>query len=451
MPSPGTDLPARLPDGLVLRRATPHDREALVGLQAVAHAGPDGAANVASGEWIRDLLSGEHPTVSPADTSVVEDPRTGDLVSSLTLVRQTWCYEDVPLGVGRVELVATHPAYRRRGLIDRQLRLLHEWSVGRGDVLGVITDLMYFHGELGYHMALTQRAGRGGWTAELPPAPPGGEPARTRPATPADIAAFTRTDDDLRRRVLLSCRRDERAWTYELTGRGAKSLVRDTVLAIDSPAAGEHEPVGYLVVGYGGIPTFPVPGWTPGAPCPEPVVSVTGLELRAGGRWLDLVPSVLRQVADPYEGYFLWLGRDHPAYPTLGARLVRRPPEVGWFIRIPDPVAFLTRVAPVLERRLARSVAAGFTGELRLHLYTYGLVLEFAGGRLTRVGRWPHAQRRTSDVSLPEQMFLQQLLGHATFAELAPAFPDCRLQTPTAATLVPALFPKRPSTIWPLA
>jgi hypothetical protein len=451
MPTSRTQLPTRLPNDLILRQATAHDREALIRLQATAHVGPNGGTNLASSEWIRDLLNDEHPTVTPADTSVVEDPRTGNIVSSLTLVRQTWCYGAIPLGVGRVELVATDPAYRRRGLINRQLRLLHEWSAERGDALQAITDLMYFHGELGYHMALTQRAGRGGWTNELPVTPASGEPVLLRTATTADIPAFRRVDEDLRRRVLLSCLRDEPAWAYELTGRSAKSMVRDTILAIETPAARERDPIGYVVIGYGGIPTFPIPRWLPGAPCPEPVVSVSGFELRAGSSWLDIVPSVLRQVAVTHDGYFLWLGQDHPAYSTLDDRLVRRPPNVGWFIRVPDPAAFLTLVAPVLERRLSGSIAARFSGELRLHLYTYGLVLEFTQGRLTRVRRWDGANRRESDASLPEQMFVQQLLGHATFAELAPAFPDCRLQTATAAALLTVLFPKETSTIWPLA
>jgi hypothetical protein len=365
-------------------------------------------------------------------------------VSSLTVVRQTWSYAGVPFGVGRLELVATHPDYRRRGLITRQLRALHERSAERGDLVQAITDLMFFHEEFGYHMALTQRAGRGGRTHELPPAPEEGEPVTLRPATPADVPALIAIDRHACARSLLACPRDEEHWRHELTGRSRQNMMDDELLMVEQAGA----PAGYVLLGYGGIPSFPIPHWLPGLPCPEQVVSIAGFELMPGVSWQDAAPSVVRQLTGE-AGYMLWLGREHPAYDVLGDLLVRRPPHMGWFIRVPDLVRFLRTVRPVLEERLSASGAAGFTGALRLHFYTHGLLLRFREGALVQVEPWPDHSRRGSDASMPTQMFLQLLFGHAEISEIAPAFPDFRLQNDRAAALLPVLFPKRPSHIWP--
>ncbi|MGH8792691.1 MAG: GNAT family N-acetyltransferase [Stackebrandtia sp.] len=438
-------LPMEFDDGLVLRNAVADDESALTQLQAGVHADPGGKPNAAVGAWTRDLFSGRHPTVGLEEILVVEDRHAKTLASSLTLVPQRWSYAGVSFGVGRVELVATHPDYRRRGLVDRLLRQLHDMSARRGDLMQAITDLMFFHGELGYHMALTQRAGRGGDVRRLPPTD---APVRLRLADESDLPELADVDAHARRRSLLSCPRDGRQWEYELTGRGRDSMVRDKIFSIDF-AAGL---VGYVVVGYGGIPTFPIPHWLPGLPCPEPTASVSRLELSPDVDWLEIAPSVLRQLAGATgsAGYMLWLGEEHPAYDALGDALTRTPPHVGWFVRIGDMAAFLRRVAPALERRLSAGAARGFTGDLRLHCYTYGLALRFDRGRLDGVEPWPDHSRRASDVSLPEQMLVQLALGHAAFDQLAPAYPDCRMQTRIGRALVPALFPRQPSAIWPI-
>ncbi|MGO4616800.1 GNAT family N-acetyltransferase [Nocardia sp. 2YAB30] len=440
-----TVLPVRLPDGLILRSAIPGDRDAFVSLQSDAHKDSDGKPNAAVGAWSAELFDRAHPTMELADITVVEDPATGALVSGLTLVPQTWSYGGIPFGVGRLELVATHADYRRRGLIGRQFEALHERGASRGQLMQVITDLMFFHQEHDYHAVLTQRAGRGGWTRDLPSAPSAGEPAGLRCATAADAPFLESVDRHAGSRALLTCTRDRALWEYELTGRSRDNMMRDEIFVIEQG----DRPVGYALSGYGGIPSFPIPSWLPGQPCPESVTSISGLELVPDASWSEILPSILRQTTGA-DGYMLWLGTEHPAYQLLSDLLVRRPPDIGWFLRIPDLVAFLRHVAPVLEKRLADSAFRGHTGTLRLHFYTFGLRLRFHGGELADIDRWPEHARRSSDASMPVAMFLSLLFGHADLAELAPAYADHRLQTQLAAALLATLFPKLPSRIWPV-
>jgi hypothetical protein len=440
-----TVLPVRLPDGLILRSAIPGDRDAFASLQSDAHKDSAGKPNATVRAWSAELFDCTHPTMELADITVVEDPATGALVSGLTLVPQTWSYAGIPFDVGRLELVATHADYRRRGLIGHQFYALHERSAGRGHLMQVITDLMFFHQEHGYHAVLTQRAGRGGWTRELPSVPSAGEPAGLRRATAADAPFLEHVDRRAGSRALLTCARDRALWEYELTGRSRDNMMRDEIFIVEQG----DRPVGYALSGYGGIPSFPIPSWLPGQPCPESVTSISGLELASDVSWVEILPSILRQTTGA-DGYMLWLGTEHPAYQVLGDLLVRRPPNIGWFVRIPDLVAFLRHVAPALEKRLAESAFRGHTGTLRLHFYTFGLRLRFHGGELAAIDRWPEHARRSSDASMPVAMFLSLLLGHADLAELAPAYADHRLQNQLGAALLASLFPKLPSRIWPV-
>jgi GNAT superfamily N-acetyltransferase len=432
---------------VVVRQVEADDRDALCDLLAGVHRGPDGAPNEAVGRWQRDLFDRGHPTLRPDDMRVAEDRRTGELLSAFIIIPQTWSYGGVPIGVSLLELAATHPDHRGQGLLRRLLDALVEHSAQRGDLLQGMTDVLFFQSDdIGFHPAVTQRAGRGGAARDLPAGPTSGEPVRIRPAAITDLAALADIDRHARERALLSCVRDEIQWLHELCGRSSDSMVHSDVLMVEAPTG----PVGYLVLGYGGIPSYPIPHWLPGLPCPEPVVSVSRFELLPGVPWFSVTPSVLRQLTGRLEGYMLWLGTEHPAYDVLGDLLVRRPPHIGWFLRVPDTIALLERIAPVLERRLIGTAAEAFTGDLRLHFYRHGVHLRFGAGSLVAVEPWPEYSRRGSDAALPDQMFLQLLVGHATWEELAPAFPDCRLQTTTARVLLPALFPKQASSIWPL-
>lgn len=437
-----------LADGLVARGARPSDRDALVALQGLAHAGPDGAPNAGVAAWTRELFDRAHPAVSLDDVLVVTDPANGAVVSSVTLVRQVWDYAGIRLGVGRLELVATHPDYRGRGLTSAQMRLLHDRSSAAGDLLQVITDLMYYHGEFGYHAALVQRSGWGGPIEALPSTALSGRSVVLRPAGLSDIPLLAALDRHARGRGLLSCARDAELWAHELAGRDRASMMRDEFVIIEWGG----RPVGFVQLGYGGIPSFPVPAWLPGLVAPEPLSPVSGLELLPDTPWLELVPAVLRMLAEErgHTGFLLWLGREHPVYGALTGCLPWRPPEIGWFVRVPDLARLLTTLAPALEERLADSPACRFTGRLRLHFYTHGVELRFTEGKIVEVRRWLEHSRRDADASMPEQMFCQLLTGHAELAELAPAYPDHRVQNRVGALLLNALFRKQTSHIWPV-
>ena len=79
-----------LGDGLILRRSTPADADALADFNSVIHNDSDQQERDDHiGAWTRDLLTLPHPTFDPGDFTIVEDTKTGKIVSSLNLINQT--------------------------------------------------------------------------------------------------------------------------------------------------------------------------------------------------------------------------------------------------------------------------------------------------------------------------------------------------------------------------
>ena len=437
-------LATDLGGGLVLRQATPEDTEDLAEFQAVINStleGPDESIRV----WTRDLMSGGLPDFAAGDFTVVEDTGTHAIVSSLNLISQTWSYDGVELGVGRVELVATHPDYRRRGLIRAQMDVVHEWSARRGEVVQAITGIPWYYRRFGYEMALETGGGRAGYAADLPD-----EDGRytLRPATQADLPLLVELYDGAMQRYLVSSVRDSAMWGYELSGRSDAASHRHEIRVIEDTS---REPAGYLL-------HSPAHG--------EGGLSATGYELGPEASWEAVTPSVVRYLwrtgkeytsrsAGAGPGAFVFsLGTEHPMYEAAEERLPITDRPYAWYVRVPDLPGFVRHIGPVLERRLAGSGAAGHTGELKISFVDDGVKLAFREGRLARVERWVTTQEdsrlgpKVRDALFPGLTFLQLLFGFRSVEDLEYAFPDCIMSSQEARDLLNILFPKRASWVW---
>ena len=182
--------------GLVLRRANKADAEALVQFNGDLHADPgeDFAENVS--EWVRDLMTKPHPTTKPQDFTIVEDTKTGEIVSSLNLISQTWSYEGIEFGAGRPELVGTLGDYRRRGLIRKQFEVIHKWSEERGEKIQAITGIAWYYRQFGYEMCVNLGGGRRAYEVHVPKLKEAQkEPYKIRPATVEDIPFLIKLSD----------------------------------------------------------------------------------------------------------------------------------------------------------------------------------------------------------------------------------------------------------------
>jgi hypothetical protein len=432
-----------LGDGLIVRHVTPADTEELSRFNAEIQADPGMPPEEEIGVWTRDLIHNPPPTFTIDDFTVVEDTRTGRIVSTVNLISQRWSYAGIPFGVGQVEIVSTHPDYRRRGLVRKQFEIVHRWSTERGQLVQVVSGIPWYYRQFGYEMCVTHGGGRVGFLPHIPPLEgDAGEPFRIRPARPDDAAFIKRTADHGASRYLLTCVRDEAQWRYEIEGHSERSLIRRELRIIES-ADGER--VGFLAHA-----TMLVQ-W---------LLILVAYELRPGVSWTEVTPSVLRYLGSAgeeharrttgaqFRGFRFGLESEHPVYQAIPTRLPQQSRLGAWYIRVPDLPGFLFHVAPVLERRLADSAARGFSGDIRLNFYRSGLRLLFDAGRLTSIEPWPDADFRSASASFPDLTFLQLLFGYRTLEELEYAFADCSAPSEQGRVLLGILFPKQASLVW---
>ena len=446
------DIIQALGDGLVLRRATRDDTDALVDMQINAFANPDtGELDIYLGGWTRDLMSGEHPTFVPEDFLVAQDTKTGALVSCTCLISQNWVMGGISFPVGRPEIVGTLKEYRRRGLVRAQFRVLHEWSAQRGELVQAITGIPYYYRQFGYEYAIELVAPRQTFIPQQIPELKAGEQEkfRLRHAERIDLPFIAEMYKQSCARSYISCARDEKMFEYEnflennpLNGNASWWDVIETTggerIGILSHRRyvyqGRHTSYCYEI-----LPQF---AW--GEVTPFVLRELTGqgqkIEIEDGKPLIKL-------------GWFLQ--SNHPFYEMFPERTAPLFGGYAWYVRVPDLPAFLQHIAPLLEQRIAVSSFRGLTDTLRLNFYRDGVELIFENGKLKTAQSWhPTAgdfgQSGFGNAAFPELTFLKILFGYRSRAELQEMYSDCIMENDKTTALLDVLFPKQVSHLIPI-
>lgn len=430
---------------LVLRRSTAADADKLAEFNARIHGDTEDYARRV-GAWTRDLLRGNHPSFGVGEFTIVENTRSGKIVSSLNLISQIWSYAGIPFKAGRPELVGTDPEYRGRGLVRLQFEVIHRWSQERGELVQGITGIPYYYRLFGYEMTVDLQFGFSGYTMQLPSlAEDESETVVFRPATESDISFIS----DLYQRntagLLLRCEWSETDFRYVISGMSAENVNRTRLVIIESP---QGERLGFL-----GHPPFL---WRYGE-----VISATMYELVPGASWVEITPAVIRYLWRTGErmaavmntelkSYGLYLYRDHPAYQAAPHLLPHQYKPYSWYLRVPDLLAFLRLIAPVLERRLENSAFIGYSGELKFSFYSHGLRVVFTQGKLETIEDWQPAPKDDGNFFFPGLTFLHLLFGHRTQEEIHYIYQDCWAEE-RLRPLLGILFPKQVSCIFPIS
>ena len=431
------DLPHRLPSGLTLRWATPADVEAVAEFNIQMHGDDPDHPEMWLGTWTRRLMEGRHPTTRVDDFTVVVDD-LGRVISTLCLIPQTWAIADVPFGVGRVELVATHPDYRRQGLVRQQMDVIHAHSAVRGDLVQAITGIPWYYRQFGYEMAVDLHGGRlfnydrPGNRTQVEK-----EQYVMRLATVADIPHLEPLYQIHCRSGLVSCLRDDSQWSFTLTADYGPDAPLNQIFQVVEDTSGTI--IGYCAYALWGkilaIQELAV----------RPEVSLRAVSLFLTRALLAERERINTNRTTKLNLLAFTLGAAHPAYTALGRQLEQRSRPYGLYIRVPDLPALLRQITPVLERRLAESVMAGHTGRLRLNLLREHIQLSFTQGQVEEIGHFPTKQMEDGDAVFPDLTFLQLVFGRATLDELNRAYADCYPKNVEAEILLAILFPKKPS------
>ena len=377
-------LSTRTGGGFVLRWSTPDDRDRLAAMFAnVLRAGEHAPPHHRHGAWVRDMMSGRCPHISGFDFALVEDAETGQIVASACLFANRATYDDLPFTLGRAAIVGTEIPYRSRGLQRAIFELIHARSAQRGHLAQGIAGIRHVYRAFGYEYAIDLEASRHVATSALPPQQTvDGASISLRAAVEADIPLLTALAARERACWQIATVLDPEAWRWMLFGADPTAGNLGTAFII----TGAERDIGYLLVDrlrrgdslgiweHGGDRRDPA-----GARCPACLA-----RRERGGA------AVARRAGDraPLARLRLEIGPGHALFDALGPYLA---PEheyrYAWWMRVPDVPAFLQHIRPALERRLARSALAGYSGAVCIDFYRTGVRLEFEQGKLLRAGR----------------------------------------------------------------
>lgn len=445
--------------GLIRRWSTRADQAGIAHL--LSHSfrdGPDDPPNVRSVDVARILMNGDFPYMGPGDFAIVEDTsRPGSpIVACTCLWRLRWRYGGIPLDVGQPEMVATDAAYRKRGLARALFEMVEARSTAEGRLVLAITGIRYFYRKFGYEYALDLEGGRQVPVGAIPEQPKGeSETCSLRLATVDDIPELMRLYDLPSGASFVWNEATEAFWRHHIT-------------SWDEPIVREVGPTGtalygrlHMILDRGGqvmgyaflaakrwgsdMVVFALQlddkvNWQAAASC----------LLRALRAYGQQVPAI-GEAAKPFSGIFFNVGRSHPLFDVLRDTVpMREESPYAWYVRVPDIPAFLRHVAPVLETRLARSIMPGYTGEVKIDFYRYGLRLQFSEGKLVMVEPWQAPlYGNDANAGFPPHVFLQLVFGYRSLDELSAFLPDA-WAGPAATVLLNAVFPKQPSVVYPL-
>jgi hypothetical protein len=436
-------MPVSCGDNLVLRLAGPDDVAELIDFNTRIF-------DERITDWTADLAGGRHPTVQADDFTVVEDIRDRKIVSSVCLISQTWNYSGIPIQVGRPDLVASDPDYRRRGLVRMQFDAIHARSAARGELLQVITGVDWFYRQFGYEMGVKLWGSRCVNKMDVPCLKEGEtERYRLRPATIEDHGFIRDVYDQAGRSQLFTALRSPEEWEYEFTGRAKANTRRREWLVLEDT---DGERLGYVQY----LPCLPL--------LSLPMFRISQVELKAGVGYLNIMPSLLRGLwqkaqtlfangelpCKELQGLELALERDHPLYRAIPKNLVRDLKPSPWYIRIPDMIAFLRKIRPALELHLVGTVAEGYSGELNLNFFRSGIRLVFERGRISAIESWRPSEVWQGDARFPDASFLQLVCGWHRFQELPGISAECWANH-EASVLLDCLFPPFHGKPWVLA
>ncbi len=364
----------------------------------------------------RGLLEG-YPGLKRSQYLIVEDPAAPALqagpgldkdepatavVSTLCLAPMGWSLQGVRIPVAGLELVATDPRYRGRGLLTALSRKFDELAAADGYLLAGVLGIPHFYGRFGYVFASQFDE-----SASLPVAlvlkAIDADPFRSRDRSlvirhweEADLPAVAALWDEQDRALDLCPTRTPALWDYWFrhdfwVGVGRWHVVTEGGRIVGCFALPAHEQR-YIVYYLAAL---------------ERDVILEIYRFAASTALENGQPQVLlRLPAD---------GPAHAVALSVGGRSER---SYGWQVKVYDRARLLRALAPVLERRLAASPFRNLSGRLVLDLYSSRLFLAWTDGRLASVTEEPSDGASVPRARLPVEAFTQLVLGYRSVSDL---------------------------------
>jgi hypothetical protein len=452
------DYSEDLGNGLVRRWSTAADEEKIgLCVAKVFRNSAEAPLNRSAANEVQVMFSPGFPLMGPGDFALVEDTSVPErpVVACLCCWSHRWSYGGIAFGVGRPELVATLPGYRKRGLIRALFEMFHARSATRGEMVQAITGIGYYYRQFGYEYALDLGGSRTFAVAAVPKKKEGEvEPYTLRPATLDDVPHLQALYENVCKDSPIRAEATEAQWRYYVT-----VWQEPVVRSQDPELVGLGTRMHMVLNGDGQVCGFA----STAARRRTNKLGVFDLEMYPGVNWQAAMPSLLRAFCEvgrqlrpmrpdvePFSELVLQLGRSSTAYAVLDEKLGARAEEpYAWFVRVADVAGFVRHVAPVLEQRLADSILAGYSGEIKIELYRSGLRLLLEQGKFAAIESSTSSDYEDDAAfGCPPLLFLQLLFGYRSLAEIKATFPDVWFKDTATALLIDILFPKQRSIVW---
>ncbi|HEY3341385.1 MAG TPA: GNAT family N-acetyltransferase [Anaerolineae bacterium] len=420
MAHPMPEMMDRFGENLVVRNVgSEQDAERFVALSAKINGEAEGI--------LCARLIQHHPATTWDDYTLVEDERTGEVVSTTCLIPWRMQYENVTLYAAMLEMVVTHPEYRRRGLVRAQIERFHRTTRTRGFDLNIIQGIPYYYRQYGYTYALDHQPHDGLPAALIPPPSADITGAyQVRRATLDDIPALTALYHASLVQNRMYTLRTPAYWRYLL--QPAQHDVR-----VINESQHDGQLLGYIAIH--------------GARGPQ------GIEVsECGATSHSAAMALLSHLTTETHGLIRLGGAGHNAVLQAAQSLGSTPlAHDQWLIHITDIAGFLMKIGPALEQRVSQSDCAGLSAQVCINLFREAFLLHFERGKLAEVSGLGFVDASMGadggDLCIPRDALVRLALGYRGLDELRDAWPDIVVR-PGSRHLFDVLFPRMASCVW---
>ena len=357
-----------------------------------------------------------------------------DIAATVCLIPWEMDFDGVPLKTAQLEMVLTHPAYRKRGLAERLIIRFMEGLQPAGYDVSIIWGIPYYYRKYGYTYCMYGNGYETLPAANIPDADvelsrggasvrvaPGGRLA-LRKTVVTDAPALAKLYDASVRDCKIFLKRDYEYWRY---------LIRDAkhplymIDGVDRNNSAGIRSVGYLIY-------------------QQPDDSQLRIIENGVGGYADGL-SVLRllkkkcggliHVGGNPDGVLAGLARSFGAISTQREQ---------WLVRVTDMTSFMMKIAPVLEKRLASSGCAGVSAALVINTYKKAYRIVIADGKIVScddIGFKDYSMGADGgDICIPADALTRLIFGFRQLEMLTDAWPDITVKK-AASPLIDALFP----------
>jgi hypothetical protein len=116
-----------------------------------------------------------------------------------------------------------------------------------------------------------------------------------------------------------------------------------------------------------------------------------------------------------------------------------------WLLKVEDPVALMTKLVPVFEKRISESSMPALSAEVIINQFRQAYGIRIVGGKITDIRSIGFVDSSMGadggDLCIPADAFLRLLFGYRTLDQLWDAWPDTVVKEGSR-EIIGILFPK---------